>query len=129
MSIPTKNPPTIFPDLPRESPLVDKDGNVSHLWGLGFANLFQQLQQNFGNEGILFPTLTTDEANQILSRYTIYYPPGASMNLPLPPGIKNISGQVIYNVTISAPQIFILSFDGATPPNVTLAKWYTFAIS
>ncbi len=126
MVAPTKNPPTIFPDLPRASPMVDKDGNVNHLWGLGFANLFQQLQQNFGNEGILFPSLTTTQANQIAANYTQYYTPS---NIPLPPGIKNISGQTIFNVTISAPQIFIISFDGATPPNVTGARWWTFTIT
>lgn len=126
MTIPTKNPPTIFPDLPRESPLVDKDGQISHLWGLGFATLFQQLQQNFGNEGILFPSLTTTQANQIAANYTQYYTP---INVPLPPGIRNISGQTIFNVTISAPQIFIISFDGASPPNVTGARWWTFTIT
>lgn len=126
MTIPTKNPPTIFPDLPRESPLVDKDGQISHLWGLGFATLFQQLQQNFGNEGILFPSLTTTQANQIAANYTQYYTP---INVPLPPGTRNISGQTIFNVTISAPQIFIISFDGASPPNVTGARWWTFTIT
>lgn len=120
------NPSSIFPDLPRESPAVDKDGNFSMLWGLGFANIFQALQDNYKNEGILIPTLTTTQANTIAGVYTKYYTP---MPIPLPPGVPDISGQMIYNKTILAPQIFIISYDGATPPNVTGARWWTFTIT
>lgn len=117
---------SIFPDLPRESPAVDKNGNFSPLWALGFSSLFQALQQNYKNEGIIFPPLTSDQATEIANLYTQYYTPTP---VPLPPGVKNISGQTIYNTTILKPQIFIISFDGSTPPNVTGARWWTFTIT
>lgn len=117
---------SIFPDLPREIPAIDKDGNFSPLWSLGFSSLFQALQQNYKNEGILFPPLTDDQASEIAALYVQYYNPTP---VPLPPGIPDISGQTIYNKTILAPQIFIISFDGSTPPNVTGARWWTFTIT
>ena len=117
---------SIFPDLPRESPSVNKEGDFSPLWSLGFASLFQALQKNFKNEGILFPTLTTTQATKIANLYTQYYTPTP---VPLPPGIPDISGQTIYNSTILAPQIFIISYDGSVPPNITGARWWTFTIT
>lgn len=117
---------SIFPDLPRETPAIDKDGNFNPLWSLGFASLFQALQTNFKNEGIKLPPLTTTQANQIAAFYTQYYTPTP---VPLPPGIEDISGQVIYNKSIPAPQIFIISYDGSDPPNVTGARWWTFTIT
>lgn len=117
---------SIFPDLPREVPAVNKDGNFNSLWSLGFSSLFQALQKNFKNEGILFPPLTSSQATTIASLYTQYHMP---MNVPLPAGVPDISGQTIYNTTISMPQIFIISYDGATPPNVKGAKWWTFTIT
>lgn len=119
------NPKPIFPDLPRESPVVTKDGDFTHLWTLGFNQLFQQLQSNFKNEGILFPPLTSTQAAQITSIYT----PLIGAPLPSNPPVPDISGQTIYNSTILKPQIFIITFDGATPPNITDAKWWTFTIT
>jgi hypothetical protein len=49
---------SIFPDVPRESPETDKDGNFTALWSLGFGALFQALQDNFKNEGIVVPGLS-----------------------------------------------------------------------
>ena len=117
---------SIFPDLPRPPKPLDKDGNFDPLWSLGFASLFQALQRNFKNEGILFPPLTSTQAAQIAALYTQYYTPSP---IPLPPGVQDISGQTIYNTTIAAPQIFIISYDGSTPPNVTGARWWTFTIT
>lgn len=117
---------SIFPDLPRAIPAVDEEGNFSHLWSLGFASLFQALQKNYKNEGILIPPLTSAQAAQIAALYTKYYTPTP---IPLPPGVPDISGQMIYNKTILAPQIFIISYDGSTPPNVTGARWWTFTIT
>ena len=48
----------IFPDLPRETPVLDKEGDFSPLWSLGLSALFQALQENFKNEGIIFPRLS-----------------------------------------------------------------------
>lgn len=124
MTLPNvSNPTPIFPDLPRESPAVTEEGDFTHIWNLGFNQLFQALQTNFRNEGILFPSLTSTQAAQITAIYT------PLIGNPLPPGTPNISGQTMYNTTILAPQIFIISFDGATPPNITGARWWTFTIT
>lgn len=117
---------SIFPDLPRAVPAVDKEGNFTPLWSLGFASLFQALQVNYKNEGILFPPLTSDQAARIASLYIQYYLPTPR---PLPPGIPDISGQTIYNKTIEKPQIFIINYDASVPPNVTGARWWTFTIT
>lgn len=121
-----QNKNAIFPDLPREIPAVDKQGNFNSLWSLGLASLFQALQKNFKSEGIVLPSLTTDQANQIAALYTTYYNP---TRRPLPPGIEDISGQMIYNTTIEIPQVFIISYDSSTPQNVTGARWWTFTIT
>ena len=117
---------SIFPDLPRASPAVDKEGNFTPLWSLGLASLFQALQVNYKNEGILFPPLKNDQALTISSLYVQYYFPTP---MPLPPGVPDISGQTIYNTTIEKPQIFIINYDASPVPNVTAARWWTFAIT
>jgi hypothetical protein len=117
---------SLFPDLPRETPSVDKEGNFTDLWALGFSSLFQALQRNYKNEGILIPPISDAQANEIAGLYTQYYTPTP---IPLPPGIPDISGQMIYNTTTTKPQIFVINYDGSTPPNVTAARWWTFAIT
>jgi hypothetical protein len=49
---------SIFPDLPREQPLVGKDGLINPYWALFFDNLVASLQTNFNPEGILVPSQT-----------------------------------------------------------------------
>jgi hypothetical protein len=49
---------SIFPDLPREQPLVGKDGLMNPYWALFFDNLVLALQNNFNPEGILVPQQT-----------------------------------------------------------------------
>lgn len=119
----TDLPQPIFPDMPRGSPVISKDGGFESSWNLGLSSLFQALQTNYSNEGLILPPITTDQANIITSKYLPY------IGNPLPPGVQDISGKVIYNPTIELPQIFIISFDGATPPNVTGVGWFTFTIT
>ena len=105
---------------------MDENGNFNSLWSLGLSSLFQALQTNYKNEGILIPRLTDAQAADIAALYVQYYTPSP---IPLPPGAQDISGQMIYNTTLEVPQIFIINFDGATPPNVTAARWWTFTIT
>lgn len=116
----------IFPDFPREVPVIGDDGDFAPLWSLGLSSLFQALQDNYKSEGILLPRLTTAQATSIANNYTKYFTPTP---VPLPPGIQDISGQIIYNTTLAIPQVFIINFDGAIPPNVTGARWWTFTIT
>jgi hypothetical protein len=128
----TKQPSAIFPDYPRENPIVDKDGNLTQLWDLGLSSLFQALQDNFKNEGILFPQLTAAEIATIQAIYTPY------IGFPLPQNetpnrsqlvIPDISGQAVFDSTNRVPKMFIITYDGATPPNIVTADWKTFTLT
>jgi len=120
-------PPTqqIFPDLPREVPVLDKTGDFSALWSLGFSSLFQALQQNFSNEGILFPPLNAIQIAYIQSLYAPYV--GGTYN-DLITNLPDISGQTAYNTTTSFTNQFVIAQDGSTPPNVTLAEWVPLSV-
>lgn len=133
MTTQTNNISSIFPDLPREIPAIDKDGNFTALWSLGLSALFQALQDNYSNEGILFPALSQANATTIQE---IYNP--ALIGLPLPQTdpavygqsfIPDISGKTIFNTDLRLPQQFIITFDTSTPPLITDAKWYTFTLT
>lgn len=119
MSTPN-NPQSLFPDLPREIPAIDKDGNFSSLWSLGFASLFQALQTNFKNEGIVFPNLNATDIAYIQSLYTPF------IGLPLPTGLPDISGQTVFDSTNRVSKQFVITYDGATPPNIVTAQWRQF---
>lgn len=54
----TNKPQTIFPDLPRNAPLVDSNGNMNIYWQLFFQNLVLALQTNLKNEGFVIPSET-----------------------------------------------------------------------
>lgn len=107
----------IFPDIPRESPAVDKNGNFTNLWSLGLGSLFQALQDNYKDEGILFPSLTGTEIATIESIYT------PLIGSPLPSNTPDISGQTVFDTTNRVPKQFIILYDGASPPNILSASW------
>jgi hypothetical protein len=116
------NPKAIFPNFPRESPAIDKNGDFTALWSLALGSLFQQLQQNFKNEGIVFPPLT---ATQIATIQAIYTP---LIGSPLPTGTPDISGQTVFDSTNRVPKQFIITYDASTPPNIVTATWRTFTL-
>ncbi len=112
---------SIFPDLPREIPVIDaKTGDFMPLWSLGLSSLFQALQENFKNEGILFPRLT---AQNIADIQAIYAP---FIGNPLPQNIPDISGQTVFDTTNRVSKQFVITYDGATPPNIVTAMWRQF---
>ena len=113
----------LFPDVPRETPVVDKDGNFTDLWSLGFGALFQALQENFKSEGILFPPLSAANALVIQNLYARYI--GLSYN-SMAAALPDISGQTIYNQTTQATNQFIIAQDGTG--NVTLAEWVPMGV-
>lgn len=110
----------IFPDLPRETPVIDERGNFMPLWSLGLSSLFQALQENFKNEGIIFPRLS---AANIANIQAIYTP---LIGAPLPQNIPDISGQTVFDITNRVSKQFVITYDGATPPNIVTATWRTF---
>lgn len=110
----------IFPDLPRERPVIGQDGDFSPLWSLGLSALFQALQENFKNEGIIFPRLS---AASIANIQAIYTP---LIGAPLPQNIPDISGQTVFDTTNRVSKQFVITYDGALPPNIVTATWRTF---
>lgn len=123
MTTQSKIPQSIFPDYPRSTPIVDKSGNFTSTIDLAFNLLFQALQANFKNEGILLPPLDTDQINSIQNIYT------PLIGSPLPFNIPDISGQTIFDSTARVPKVFIITYDGASPPNIATASWKTYTIT
>lgn len=126
MTTETKQTQSIFPDLPRASPTVDEEGNLTPLWDLGLSSLFQALQDNFKNEGIVFPQLDINQIDAIQAIYTPY------IGYPLPQSdptnrtqlvIPDISGQTVFDSTNRVPKQFIITYDNSSPPNVLSASW------
>lgn len=117
MSSTPNNPQSIFPDLPRERPAINKDGDFSAQWSLGFSSLFQALQTNFKNEGIIFPNLSASNIATIQSLYTPY------IGLPLPNTLQDISGQTVFDTTNRVSKQFVITYDSSTPPNILAAQW------
>ena len=112
---------SIFPDLPREVPVIDsRTGDFAALWSLGLSSLFQALQENFKNEGIIFPRLTAQEIADIESIYT------PLIGSPLPRNIPDISGQTVFDTTNRVSKQFVITYDLSTPPNILTATWRQF---
>ena len=114
------NPQSIFPDLPREVPVSNKDSDFSPLWSLGLSSLFQALQTNFKNEGIVFPNLSATNIASIQALYTPF------IGSPLPNNLPDISGQTVFDTTNRVSKQFVITYDGATPPNIVTATWRQF---
>lgn len=55
----------IFPDLPRDIPIVRDDGYITPEWFLYFDQLTIALQTNFKPEGIVIPPKTTSEITDL----------------------------------------------------------------
>lgn len=116
-------PQSIFPDYPRMSPAVDKDGNLAPLLDLGLGALFQALQRNFKNEGIVFPPLTDAQMATIQAIYAPYI--GGTYNA-LTLALPDITGQTAFDSATYFTNQFVIAQDGGG--NVTLAEWVPFAM-
>lgn len=114
---------SIFPDMPRETPVLNKNGDFMPLWELGLSSLFQALQQNFKNEGIVFPPLTASQMTAIQNLYTSYI--GGTYDA-LTMALPDISGQTVYDSTTRISNQFVIAQDNSG--NVTLAEWVPFAM-
>lgn len=131
MTTQTQKPITIFPDLPRQAKVLDPDGTWSQIHQSFFDQVVNQLQQHFKNEGFLFPPLTASDLATILAPYT------ALTGQPLPqnqPGnaqqfLPDLSGQMVFDSTNRVPKMFIITYDGATPPNIVTVAWKTFTLT
>jgi hypothetical protein len=94
--------------------------------------LFQALQNNFSNEGILFPSLTQQEITAIENIYVPYIGSPLPQNDPVNEkqiNIPDISGKTVFDSTNRVPKQFIITYDTSTPPNIVSARWYTFTLT
>ena len=123
MTTQTKKKQSIFPDYPREQPAVDENGFLVNQWNTQLNALFQALQRNFKDEGILFPPLSEDEINTIESIYTPYIGSPLPQNSGLQQFIPDISGQTVFDTTNRVPKQFIIQYDNSTPENILSAQW------
>src|SRR5690348_14397654 len=80
MTTQTPKQQSIFPDLPRNEPLVNKDGTINDYWKLFFDNLVTTLQNNFNPEGILVPSQTAANIAQLNATQPVP-PTGANIRL------------------------------------------------
>lgn len=129
MTTQTAKPQALFPDLPRTSPEVGKDGHFTKDWSLGLSLLFQALQDNFSNEGLRFPPLTAIQIAAIQAIYAPYIGIPLPQNQGLQKNVPDISGASVFDSTNRVPKVFIITYDGATPPNVVTAAWKTYTIT
>ena len=58
MTVQTQKPTALFPDVPRQSPMIDKNGYITDIWGLFFDQLILSLQTNLKPEGFVIPPQT-----------------------------------------------------------------------
>lgn len=62
----TKKQQAIFPDLPRDGAIADKDGNIMPAWDLFFQQLVMALQTNLKPEGFVIPPKPTSDIIQLI---------------------------------------------------------------
>ncbi len=94
----------IFPDLPRDKQIVDKNGMITAAWDLYFQQMTMALQTNFKPEGIVVPPLT-------------------AANIALLGGVSAAIGNIIYDVTNNQFKGIVVTSVG--PPLVTTTKTFT----
>ena len=126
MTTQTSKPQALFPDIPRDPHAVDKNGNFTPSWMLALSSVFQALQVNYSNEGLYLPLLTAADMATITALYTPY------IGSPLPQNqsgggqkfLPDISGAQVFDSTNRAANVFSITYDASTPPNVSSAGWW-----
>lgn len=94
----------IFPDLPRDNKIVDREGNMTSAWYLFFQQLAMALQTNYKPEGIVVP-------------------PKIASDIALLGDVSAAIGNIIYDSTNNQFKGIVLSSIG--PPIVTTTKTFT----
>jgi hypothetical protein len=100
----TRQQQAIFPDLPRDKQVVDKDGNITSAWDLFFQQLVMALQTNLKPEGFVMP-------------------PQSAANIANLGNISGSIGNILYDSTNNQFKGIILVSLG--PPLVTVTKTFT----
>jgi hypothetical protein len=66
MTSQTNKQQAIFPDLPRDEKIADKDGNLTSPYHLFLQQLVMALQTNFKPEGYVVPPKPTSDIIQLI---------------------------------------------------------------
>jgi hypothetical protein len=66
MTTPAKKQQAIFPDLPRDKQIADKDGYLKPAWELYFQQLTMALQTNLKPEGFVIPPKPSADIAQLV---------------------------------------------------------------
>lgn len=61
----------IFPDVPRNIPMMDKDGRINPIWAFFFDQLSFALQTFYKTEGIVIPQETATNIAQLTGTQSI----------------------------------------------------------
>lgn len=104
MTTQTVQSQAIFPDLPRDNQLVDKNGIITAAWATFFQQLTQALQTNYKPEGIVVAPLSADNIADL-------------------GGTSGSIGNIIYDSTNNLFKGIVLASIG--PPIVTATKTFT----
>ena len=104
MTTQTQHQQAIFPDLPRDNQVVDKNGEITPAWNLFFQQLIMALQTNFKPEGLVIP-------------------PKSAADIANLGNVSESIGNIIYDNTNNVFKGLILVSLG--PPIVTITKTFT----
>lgn len=104
MTTQTIHQQAIFPDLPRDNKLVDREGNVTAEWQLFFTRLIMSLQTNFKPEGFVIP-------------------PKSAADIADLGNVNESIGNIVYDNTNNIFKGILLVSLG--PPVVTITKTFT----
>lgn len=104
MTTQTNKQQAIFPDLPRDDKVVDKDGYMTSPWKLYFQQLTMALQTNYKPEGLVIPPKLASEIADLGD-------------------VSESIGNIIYDSTNNQFKGIILVSIG--PPIVTVTKTFT----
>lgn len=104
MTSPRNKQQAIFPDLPRDDQIVDKNGNITSSWKLYFQQLTMALQTNYKPEGLVIPPKIASEIADLGN-------------------ISESIGNIIYDSTNQQFKGILLVSLG--PPIVTITKTFT----
>ncbi len=108
----------LFPDYPRETPVINQSMNFTDIWHVQLSILFQTLQKTFTNEGFKNPSLQPSEIASFEESFKKY------IGAPLPIGVEDVSGYQIYDPANRELKVFVIRYQDERPSaNVVSAEW------
>ncbi len=116
---------SFIPDSPRDNKAIDEDGTLSADYQLFIDQLILGLQSNLTPEGWMLPLLT---ASQLATVQAVYTPYIAGTYPDMLKVLPDISGSIVFDSTNRIPKVFIITYNGATPPIILTAQWRAYVL-